>query len=144
MVRKAKKADVEVVAKLAMNVWKGASFEELVVEFENFVRQRNAVVLVKEADGKIVGFAQCGLRQDYVEGTCTSPVGYFEGVFIDEDYRKRGFAKELLNACENWAREKGCKEFASDCEFANKNSINFHLHSGFNEANKLVCFKKKL
>lgn len=144
MVRKAKKVDVDAVAKLAKNVWKSATLEELKNEFESFVRQKNAVVFVKEVDGKVVGFAQCGLRHDYVEGTKTSPVGYFEGVFIEEGFRGKGFAKQLLNACEKWAEEKGCKEFASDCEFANKNSINFHLHSGFSEANRLVCFKKKL
>ena len=35
-------------------------------------------------DGADVGFAQCGLRRDYVEGTHTSPVGYLEGVFVQE------------------------------------------------------------
>ena len=39
-------------------------------------------------DGCAVGFAQCGLRRDYVEGTDSSPVGYLEGIFIKEEYRK--------------------------------------------------------
>ncbi|MDE6845684.1 MAG: GNAT family N-acetyltransferase [Lachnospiraceae bacterium] len=52
-----------------------------------------------------VGFAQCQLRHDYVEGTETSPVGYLEGIFIMENYRNRGYAKELLNECEKWAKK---------------------------------------
>ena len=55
---------------------------------------------------------QCALRRDYVEGTHTSPVGYLEGVFVQEEYRGRGVATALLRACEAWAGEKGCAEFA--------------------------------
>ena len=53
-----------------------------------------------------VGFAQCGLRRDYVEGTESSPVGYLEGIFVKESYRSKGCAKELLLACESWAKKK--------------------------------------
>ncbi|MEG1296969.1 MAG: GNAT family N-acetyltransferase, partial [Niameybacter sp.] len=91
-----------------------------------------------------VGFAQCQLRQDYVEGTQTSPVGYLEGIYIKADYRKRGLAHRLLSACEEWAKLKGCSEFASDCELDNEDSLKFHLSTGFDEANRIICFNKKL
>ena len=66
-----------------------------------------------------VGFAECQLRYDYVEGTDSSPVGYLEGIFVKEEFRHRGFAKEILAECEKWTKEKGCTEFASDCELDN-------------------------
>ena len=53
-------------------------------------------------------------------------------------------ASALLSACEDWAREKGCTEFASDCELDNQGSIAFHLGAGFTEANQIVCFTKRL
>ena len=49
-----------------------------------------------------IGFAQCQLRYDYVEGTRTTPVGYLEGIFIKDGYRNKGYAKELLSECEAW------------------------------------------
>ena len=52
--------------------------------------------------------------------------------------------KELLSACESWAKSKGCTEFASDCELANTQSLQFHLNVGFEEANRIICFTKKL
>lgn len=55
----------------------------------------------------IVGFAQCGLRFDYVERTDSSPVGYLEGIFVLEEYKKRGYTKELLGECQNWAKDQG-------------------------------------
>ena len=91
-----------------------------------------------------VGFAQCALRHDYVEGTCSSPVGYLEGIYVAPACRHRGFARALLRACENWAEEMGCTEFASDCELTNSDSYAFHKSMGFAEANRIICFTKKL
>ena len=31
----------------------------------------------------------------------SSPVGYLEGIFVLEEYKKRGYAKELLGECQN-------------------------------------------
>ena len=89
-----------------------------------------------------IAFAQCQLRYDYVEGTESSPVGYLEGIFVAEEYRKRGYAADLLAECEKWAGEKGCTEFASDCELDNEDSLKFHMALGFEEANRIICFKK--
>ena len=91
-----------------------------------------------------VGFAQCQLRHDYVEGTETSPVGYLEGIFVAPGHRKQGVAGKLLEACQRWAKEKGCREFASDCELDNLESLKFHLNVGFEEANRIICFTKRI
>ena len=57
---------------------------------------------------------------------------------------RRGGARALLAACEDWARARGCREFASDCELDNEASIGFHRAVGFAEANRIVCFAKRL
>ncbi len=93
---------------------------------------------------KAIGFAQCQLRFDYVEGTKTSPVGYLEGIFVKESHRNNGYARELVKACERWAEEQGCIEFASDCSIDNEESLAMHLRLGFMEAGRIICFKKSL
>lgn len=60
------------------------------------------------------------------------------------EYKKRGYAKELLGECQNWAKDQGCLEFASDCELDNEDSLKFHLKMGFAEANRIICFTKRL
>ncbi len=55
-----------------------------------------------------------------------------------------GFAQALLRACEAWARERGCAEFASDCELENEVSAAFHARMGFAEVNRIRCFLKPL
>ena len=61
-----------------------------------------------------------------------------------EEYRLRGVASALLAACERWSAARGCAEFASDCELNNTDSLAFHLRAGFTEANRVICFTKRL
>ena len=144
MIREAGKDDVNIIAELAVLLWDGNSAEDLIDEFSGIIVKEDARIFLKYESGIPIGFAQCQLRHDYVEGTETSPVGYLEGIFVKEDFRHRGYAKELLVWCENWARTKGCEEFASDCETDNHVSFCFHKAVGFIEANRIICFTKKL
>lgn len=144
MIKKAGIYNVEEIAKLAVLMWKEPTVQDLMDEFSDIITEGNAQFFLKYNQDVPIGFAQCQLRNDYVEGTETSPVGYLEGIFIKEEYRHKGYAKELLSECEKWAKEKGCKEFASDCEIDNADSFGFHMALGFEEANRIICFTKKL
>ena len=144
MIRKAEVHDLTTLAELTCQLWPDHTMEEMQAEFADTIAKPDAVFFLAYAEETAVGFAQCQLRHDYVEGTDSSPVGYLEGIYVTDDYRKQGFARELLAACENWAKEKGCTEFASDCELSNAQSLQFHLNVGFEEANRIICFTKKL
>ena len=143
-IRKATAEDAEVVAGLAIQMWESHTIQELTQEFCDSMNKESSIVFLAMVEECAVGFAQCGLRQDYVEGTDSSPVGYLEGIFVAEEYRKRGLAKSMLEACQIWAKQQGCSEFASDCELTNEDSFKFHLKMGFEEANRIICFTKKL
>lgn len=144
MIRVAGKEDAEILAGLAIQMWEETTVQELAEDFSEILEDGDARIYLKYQDGQPVGFAQCQLRRDYVEGTDSSPVGYLEGIFVKEEHRRRGFARELLRECEKWAAARGCREFASDCELDNAASLEFHLRMGFNEANRIICFAKKL
>lgn len=144
MVRKAEPQDIKTLASLAVRMWKNSTVDELIQEFSQLISGENAAFFLKFEGDFPIGFAQCQLRRDYVEGTASSPVGYLEGIFIKEGYRNRGYAKELLAQCESWAKARGCLEFASDCEIDNVNSYLFHRAMNFTEANRIICFTKPL
>ena len=144
MIQKAAKSDCRILAALAVQMWDSNTVEGLEAEFKEMLDTEKTACFIKYVDCAPVGFAQCSLRSDYVEGTESSPVGYLEGIFLKADFRKNGFARQLLSACESWAREQGCREFASDCELHNTDSLHFHLAVGFEEANRIICFKKAL
>lgn len=141
MIRKARISDLGSLTDLASKLWPDHDREELKQDLAETLKKPDAAFFLAEDS---TGFAQCQLRYDYVEGTESSPVGYLEGIFVEENCRRRGLAKELLAACESWAKEQGCREFASDCELTNTQSLRFHLSLGFEEANRIICFTKKL
>lgn len=144
MIRKAENKDLPTLAELAGFLWPDHTTQELRAELAEIMAKPDAAFFLAFAEETAVGFAQCQLRHDYVEGTDSSPVGYLEGIFVADGYRKQGIARHLLTACENWAKEKGCAEFASDCELSNTQSLLFHRNVGFEEANRIICFVKKL
>lgn len=137
-------ADAAKAAALALELWPHSTQEELAEEFETLLSQTDCTVFLLETEDGPAGFAQCQLRHDYVEGTETSPVGYLEGIYVRPEYRRQGHGRTLLTACEQWAREQGCTEFASDCELENTHSAGFHEKLGFREARRIICFTKKL
>lgn len=143
-IQKATQQDAPTLAGLARMLWDGHTIEDLSVEFRDLLQSQEAACFLAYEEDAPVGFAQCQLRHDYVEGTQTSPVGYLEGIYVQEEYRNRRIARRLLEACEGWAKDQGCLEFASDCELGNDTSRRFHLGLGFAEANRIICFIKKL
>ena len=144
MIRKAKLDDLAVVAELACCLWPHHTPAELSVELAQTLEKPDAAFFLALDGESAIGFAQCQLRRDYVEGTDSAPVGYLEGIYVDPGYRNQGVARGLLAACEQWAGACGCSEFASDCELQNTQSLRFHLDVGFEEANRIICFVKKL
>jgi len=142
-IRRADRKDAWGVLALALLLWPEEA-DALSEEIADMLGNPEEAIFVA-VDGKaLAGFAQCSLRHDYVEGTSTSPVGYLEGIYVRESHRRQGLARELVSACEEWARAQNCTEFASDCLLENQLSIRFHHDVGFQEANRLVCFLKRL
>lgn len=144
MIKSATLREAKEAANLALLLWPDHTLEVFVQEMRNFILQDNSHIFLAYHNNEAIGFAQCQLRYDYVEGTSSSPVGYLEGLFVKEAFRKQGVAKEMVNACEKWSKDKGCREFASDCEIENEASLTMHLKLGFDEANRIICFKKDL
>lgn len=139
-IRKAGPGDIKTLARLACMLWPDHGEADMRLDLLRIMEQKDAAFFLAGE----VGFAQCQLRHDYVEGTASSPVGYLEGIYVDEGFRNLGVARKLLSACQDWARAVGCREFSSDCELSNTQSLHFHLSMGFSEANRIVCFTKKL
>ena len=144
MIRQAQRGDLPAITGLASRLWPDATVPELEDSFSSLLSHSDAAVFLAFSNSQPVGFAQCQLRHDYVEGTENSPVGYLEGIYVEPSFRGRGIARQLLSAAENWAREQDCREFASDCELDNLESLAFHLGVGFREANRIICFVKEL
>ncbi len=124
-------------------IWPEAPDEYLGYDLDEILASEKDAVFMAFVDGQPAGMIEARLRE-YGEGCESSPVGYIEGWFVYDQYRGSGVAGALTNAAENWAREKGCTEMASDTWLDNEVSIRAHAKLGYVEAERLVHFVKQL
>jgi len=101
-------------------------------------------LVVRLHDGTVVGFAEAALRRDYVNGCTSSPVAFLEGIYVQPEHRRKGLARLLCQAVEDWAKSLGCCELASDVEFKNTGSQSMHRALGFEETERVVYYRKAL
>ena len=119
-----------------------------ILKGENFYKNELSwtVFVVVREDGNLGGFAEITLYPElsYSE---SKPVAYIEGWFIDDDLRRKGIGRKLIDTVESWAFEKGCTEIVSDVEEENIISQKSHIALGFNKLHsedKCIFYKKKL
>ncbi len=144
IIRRATAEDKPDWLRMRLLLWTYATAEGFASELDPILADPDqAVFIASLPDGRRVGFLEAGLRT-YGEGCETSPVGYIEGIYVDEDLRGQGLALRLMRVAEDWAREKGCTEIASDTWLENEPSIQMHLRLGFEEMERLVHFAKRL
>jgi aminoglycoside 6'-N-acetyltransferase I len=101
------------------------------------------VFVAENKDGALVGMLELSLRP-YAEGCTSSPVPFIEGWYVASLVRHQGVGRALVEAAENWARIRGFTEIASDTQLDNGMSQAAHAALGFEEAERLVAFRKSL
>ena len=124
-------------------IWPEAPDEYLNFDMDEILASDNYFVIFACDGDKPIGLTEVKIR-DYGEGCETSPIGYIEGWFVQEEYRGKGIVGIMTQAAENWVREKGCTEMASDTWLDNESSIRAHVKMGYYEAERLVHFVKQL
>jgi aminoglycoside 6'-N-acetyltransferase I len=118
--------------------------ENLAAGMRDFRAREDAEVFVSlRGDGSVSGFVEVGARP-YADGCETSPVGYIEAWFVDPDVRRMRHGQALLAAAEEWARERGYREMASDAVIDNTVSHAAHRKAGYEEVERVVQFRKSL
>jgi len=106
-------------------------------------RSDRVVTYVAEVDGRLVGFLVLDHRK-YAEGCESSPVPFIEGWYVDPDMRGRGVGRALVESAAARARAEGYHEIASDAVITNVDGIATHRALGFEEIERIVCFRKDL
>jgi aminoglycoside 6'-N-acetyltransferase I len=149
-VRVARAEDREELAQLRAALWPESSAEEHarellgILESKTFGTMPLIELVAEERNGRLIGFLEVGLRS-HADGCDPShAVGYVEGWYVAENYRKRGIGRRLLVAAEDWARGQGCVEMGSDALLGNEVSQNAHEALGYAEVDRCVRYRKML
>ena len=148
-VRQANVNDTAEIAAMCALLWPDTPAEEHRVEIETLLKTRMcgtlpATVFVAQTNQKLTGFIQVGLRS-HADGCDPShPVGYIEGWYVYEPFRRQGIGSALMCAAENWARTLGCKEMASDTWSDERSSLRAHEAQGFEIVEGCIHLRKQL
>ena len=144
VIRQACPGDRSEWLRMRQALWPDVEPDELLREMDRIgADSQSAVFVLERMDGGLGGFLEAGIRK-YADGCETSPVGYIEGWYVDEDMRGQGAGRALMSTAEDWARERGLLEMASDTWLDNVISIATHLKLGYEETERLVHFVKRL
>jgi aminoglycoside 6'-N-acetyltransferase I len=131
---------------LRQALWPDGTREEHVSEMLSFCAnpERYAQFVAYSESDAAVGLIEVAVRTDYVNGTQSSPVAFLEGLYVVPEARQQGVARALVAAVERWARDMGCREFASDALVENQVSHAVHRALGFEETERVVFFRRLL
>jgi len=149
-VRIAELSDYDQLLRMHEALWPTTSAEEHARELVQILEGKAVVtmpliVLVAEAsDRTLAGFLEVDLRSHADGCNPSRPVGYVEGWYVAEEYRHKGIGKNLLAAAEDWARNQGCVEMASDTWIDNQISQRVHEALGYEVVDRCVHYRKRL
>ena len=145
-------ATVRRIARAFPGVMEGTSYgtpalrvgKKFLARMREFLAREDAVVFIAvRADGRACGYVEVGSRP-YADGCDTSPVGYIEAWYVHPDERRLGYGRALLAAADEWGRQRGYREMASDTQLHNEVSRQAHERSGYREVDRIIQFRKVL
>jgi len=105
--------------------------------FEKIYNNDNNIIFCAKIDKKIVGFIYCRLDFDN-NGPMLYKEALIDGLYVKNEYRKRGIASTLIEYAKMWAKDKGVKKLYINVLEKNKNAMNLYYKKGFKN------FEKKL
>ena len=86
------------------------------------------LLLVAEAEGRLLGFLFAAERADYFTG---ERVAHVEDLALDPGAEGKGLARGLMEAAERWARERGCRRVTLNVWAQNERAIGLYRRLGY-------------
>lgn len=111
-------------------------------EMEWLFGSREAACFLALSDaGEAIGLLELSLR-NFVDGCIGGPVGYIEGIYLDETHRGKGRGREMIDFAAAWFEERGCVNMAADAEIDNEAAQAFMRSAGFAERWRVVGYTR--
>ncbi|MGA2622850.1 MAG: GNAT family N-acetyltransferase [Bacteroidota bacterium] len=140
VIRPATPGDAGRVAVLSTQLGYPASETEMERRIHRTLQGRDQELFVAEADGVVVGWVQVFIRVPLMQDSEVE-VG---GLVIDENYRRRGVGRLLMQRAEQWAHEKGCRTVYLRSNVIRKDAHLFYEKLGYKVVKTQTAFRKIL
>jgi aminoglycoside 6'-N-acetyltransferase I len=142
--RRIKAGDLAEFARMRTRLWSDSTHTDAEAALQAHQQGDLFLLVVERPDGAgLCAFVEAAIRP-HAEGCVTAPVGYLEGIWVDDDVRRAGIAEALVEGVAEWAKRRGLKELGSDTEVMDDGSRCFHEAVGFEDVGTIVCFRRKL
>lgn len=90
----------------------------------------DVLFLVAEDEGKVLGTVFVNTNSDYFT---KARIAYIEVLAVAEEAAGKGVARQLMEATEKWAAEKGCTRVDLMVFVNNRRARGFYEHLGYRE-----------
>jgi aminoglycoside 6'-N-acetyltransferase I len=88
--------NIPALVKMALDLWPENTAVDLTRSFLESLSSKQERNFLYRIDDVYAGFIMVSIRQDYVEGCSSKPVGYIEGIYVEPTYRKKGMRGSWL------------------------------------------------
>lgn len=114
--------------------------EEILTLWSEILESKNQHVLVGELGGKIVSSCVLVINQNLTHSH--RPYSFIENVVTHCDYRRRGYASQLLAYCRGIAEKHNCYKIMLMTGSKKESTLNFYEKAGFNRNDKtaFICW----
>lgn len=124
--------------RLVRLLWKDIEDKELdILMQDHYLNKEKIFIYVSMKEDRAVGFINTSIRNDYVPGATSKGVGYIEGIYVCEPFRRNQIAYKLVEHTKDYYKAIGITEIGSDTETSNVMSQIFHKAIGFHEVEEV-------
>jgi ribosomal protein S18 acetylase RimI-like enzyme len=132
IIRKAKANDFSACLPLFKSLYHGDIGPDFKHTFEDFVNNHESIVLLAEQSNKVIGILMGSYHLDIDWEGKTAKI---DAIIINENSRRTGIGKRLMNHFITEAKDRKCKAVVSRVNKENRIAQIFHENLGFTKAN---------
>jgi aminoglycoside 6'-N-acetyltransferase I len=108
---------------LVLQFWSDCDYQEEFDYYQQLIQSATNNVYLAKYEDRYVGFMHLSVRNDYVEGADTLPVGYIEAIYVEPEFQKKGIGREMITFAQSWAKQKSLAHLGSDTHASLSNCI---------------------
>jgi GNAT superfamily N-acetyltransferase len=136
-IRSITEQDAEAINALSRQLGYTMPFEKTLANIRSVLGAKGHDAFVAIFENKIIGWI--GVAEALqIE---SAPFCEIRGVIVDEQYRKHGIGKLLIEKVKQWSKENGNKTLRLRCNTIRKEAHLFYQHLGFNEIKEQKVFE---
>ena len=117
------------------DVNKNYSYEKSVAVWKDEIENNKNIKYFGAVDnGRVVSTCYCAIIPNLTNGSRS--IGFIENVITDENYRKQGLAKKVIEMAVNFAKENDCYKVFLESGVARTEAHKFYEKIGFETGSK--------